>query len=112
MTATCKAVIAPAAYPPSAPFPLVSDAQCRATDGCLVPIYAGEVLEQRQRAAEQAARQVNEVQKRIERRKAYMEVDAARDDTPLLLGLLTAFVAPAAIILGEWQLQHLPSLVR
>jgi hypothetical protein len=37
-----------------------------------------------------------------------MEEDAARDDTPLLLGLLAAFLGPALIILGEQQLALLP----
>ncbi|GLI67414.1 hypothetical protein VaNZ11_011609, partial [Volvox africanus] len=51
-------------------------------------------------AAQQRARiAVNEVQKRIDRRKAYMEIDEQRDDTGLLLGLAAAFLLPALIIL-------------
>jgi hypothetical protein len=45
--------------------------------------------------------QMSEVQKRIARRAARMEEDAKRDDTPLLLGLLAAFLGPAVIILGK-----------
>ncbi|KAG2435849.1 hypothetical protein HXX76_007044 [Chlamydomonas incerta] len=42
---------------------------------------------------------VNQVQKRIDRRKEYMAIDDQRDDTGLLLGLAAAFLIPPLIIL-------------
>jgi hypothetical protein len=63
-----------------------------------------EKLERRyaEAAAEAAAagRERTDVQRRIERRAAYMEEADARDDTPFFLGVAAAFFLPAAVILG------------
>ncbi|KAJ9523010.1 hypothetical protein QJQ45_023819 [Haematococcus lacustris] len=60
----------------------------------------GEAMAARYARQTQAAKQVNAVQQRIARRKAYMEQEAQRDDSGLLLSLLAAFLGPALIILA------------
>ncbi|GIM03519.1 hypothetical protein Vretimale_8277 [Volvox reticuliferus] len=59
----------------------------------------GERLAAKYAAQQRARMTVNEVQRRIDRRKAYMEIDDQRDDTGLLLGLAAAFLLPALSIL-------------
>ncbi|GLC45288.1 hypothetical protein PLESTB_000716300 [Pleodorina starrii] len=59
----------------------------------------GERLAAKHAAQQRARMAVNQVQKRIDRRKAYMEIDEQRDDTGLLLGLAAAFLVPPLVIL-------------
>ncbi|KXZ54914.1 hypothetical protein GPECTOR_4g986 [Gonium pectorale] len=59
----------------------------------------GERLAAKRAAALKAQMANNQVQARIERRKAYMEIDDQRDDTGLILGLAAAFLLPALVIL-------------
>lgn len=59
----------------------------------------GEKLAAKYEAAQRAQMTVNQVQQRIDRRKAYMEIDDQRDDTKLLLGLAAAFLLPPLVIL-------------
>lgn len=64
------------------------------------PMTVGERMAAQYQAREQGAKQKTEVAKRMERRAAYMELEAQRDDRPLIAGLAVAFLGPALIILG------------
>ncbi|KAK9831946.1 hypothetical protein WJX81_001856 [Elliptochloris bilobata] len=60
-----------------------------------------EKLEARQAAAaSEAARAAQAYDRRVQRRREYMERDSVRSDSKLFVGLFVAFVAPAAGILA------------
>ena len=59
----------------------------------------GERMQRQYEAARASGRTPTAVEQRMERRKAALELSNQRDDRPLLLGLMLAFVLPPLIIL-------------
>ncbi|KAG2451180.1 hypothetical protein HYH02_003787 [Chlamydomonas schloesseri] len=59
----------------------------------------GDKLSAKYQEQQRLKKQINQVQKRIDRRKEYMAIDDQRDDTGLLLGLAAAFLIPPLVIL-------------
>jgi hypothetical protein len=60
----------------------------------------GDRLARQYQEAAAAGRSPTAVEARQQRRKAAMEVSAARDDRPFLLGLFLTFALPPLVILG------------
>lgn len=71
----------------------------------------GERLAREYAAASASGRTVTAVQQRQQRRQERMELDAARDDRPFLLGVFALFVLPPLVILlVAWKSGYLDSL--
>lgn len=74
----------------------ISDAE----EGEKTNMTVGERMAAQYEAQQRAALQVTDVKRRIDKRAAYMDEVSQRNDSPLVLGLLAAFLLPPAVILA------------